>query len=202
MSPIKRLAAEWQKLRYYSELSEVGEIARRYFAMNAFDGILTITGVLAGSFAARVVEPAVIATTGLSTAAAMGISGLWGAALTETAERRRALNELEQATLSSLRGTQLAKASRFAIGVVALADALAPVISATLVLTPFFLAGELIDLRTAYLLAFGMAFAMLFALGAFLGAVARQNLVVAGLKTLSAGLLSLGFGLLLHPASL
>ena len=201
MSPVKRLAAEWQKLRYYSELSEVGEIARRYFAMNAFDGILTITGVLAGSFAAHVAEPAVIATTGLSTAAAMGISGLWGAALTETAERRRALNELEQATLSSLQGTQLAKASRFAIGVVALTDALAPVLSATLVLTPFFFASELTDLRTAYLLAFGMAFAMLFALGAFLGAVARQNLVVAGLKTLSAGLLSLGFGLLLHPAS-
>jgi hypothetical protein len=38
-----------QQLQEYSDIAEIGEIARRYFAMNAFDGVLTIIGVLMGN---------------------------------------------------------------------------------------------------------------------------------------------------------
>ena len=74
--------------REYNRLVNIGEIARRYFAMNAFDGVLTIIGVLMGNFTARVADPQIVISTGLATCVAMGISGLWGAYLTEAAERK------------------------------------------------------------------------------------------------------------------
>jgi len=48
----------------YHDIANVGEIARRYFAMNAFDGILTIIGVLMGNFTAGVENANVVITTG------------------------------------------------------------------------------------------------------------------------------------------
>jgi hypothetical protein len=62
----------------YNDIADIGEIGRRYFAMNAFDGILTIMGVLMGNMGAKVTSPHIVLTTGLSTCVAMGISGLWG----------------------------------------------------------------------------------------------------------------------------
>ena len=82
MNPLERFA---QRFRRYNRLSNIGEIARRYFAMNAFDGVLTIIGVLMGNFTAGVEEPRIVVTTGMTTCIAMGISGLWGAYLTEAA---------------------------------------------------------------------------------------------------------------------
>lgn len=56
----------------------ISEIARRYFVMNAFDGVLTIIGVLVGNLTAGVEDPNVVLSTGLATSVVMGISGLWG----------------------------------------------------------------------------------------------------------------------------
>lgn len=197
MTPIKRLALELDKIREYSELSDVSEIARRYFAMNAFDGILTIIGMLIGSYVARISNPAIILTTGMSTALAMGVSGLWGAALTETAERKRSLHELEAATLCELGETKLAKASRVAVVVVSAADSLAPVASSVLVLLPFFLVSLLPNIQAAYYLSLILGLTSLFALGIFLGRISKQNLLASGLKTVSAGIASIVIGLVL-----
>jgi len=73
------LAHKFQELREYSDIANIGEIARRYFAMNAFDGVLTIIGVLMGNYTAHVRNASVVLVTGFSTSIAMGISGLWGA---------------------------------------------------------------------------------------------------------------------------
>lgn len=95
-----------EKLREYLEIAKVGEIARRYAAMNAFDGILTIMGVLLGNYTAHVTDAKIVITTGLATSVAVGVSGLWGAYLTESAERKRSLSELERSTLSDLSDTR------------------------------------------------------------------------------------------------
>ena len=92
MNPIRHLIERFQR---YSQIVNIGEIARRYFAMNAFDGVLTIIGVLMGNFTAGVEDTRIVVTTGLATCVAMGVSGLWGAYLTEAAERQRELQELE-----------------------------------------------------------------------------------------------------------
>jgi len=185
------------KLRGLLEIAEVGDIARRYAAMNAFDGILTIMGVLVGSYSARIREPRVVLTTGMATAIAVGISGLWGAYLTETAERKRSLAELGSLVLTDLRKTRLGRASRAAVIVVALVDGLSPLLASVCVLLPFVLAPLLPPLVSPYGLSLGIALVALFGLGAFLGTISREHLVLAGLKTVGAGVVCVAINLLL-----
>ena len=180
-----------QQLREYDDIAEIGEIARRYFAMNAFDGVLTIIGVVMGNYTAGVRSPAIVISTGLSTCMAMGISGLWGAYLTESAERKRSLDILENHTLSDLSGTKIGRASRAAVIIVALVDGLAPFAAALLVLLPFFFSALLGEVAISYYLSLGMSLAILFALGAFLGRVSKDSLILSGLKMIGAGLVTI-----------
>jgi predicted membrane protein (TIGR00267 family) len=175
----------------------MSEIARRYFAMNAFDGVLTIIGVLMGNLTARVQNPTIIISTGLATCVAMGVSGLWGAYLTEAAERKRELAELGRYTLTDLNDTQIGQASRLAVVAVALVDGISPFLSALIVLVPFFFASLFPSIYWVYYTALGIALLSLFGLGMFLGHISRANLFVYGLRTVVAGLLSIGISLLL-----
>ncbi|MFN2159735.1 MAG: VIT1/CCC1 transporter family protein [Anaerolineales bacterium] len=184
-------------LREYDKLANIGEIARRYFAMNAFDGVLTIIGVLMGNFMAGVQEPRIVVSTGLATCVAMGVSGLWGAYLTEAAERKRDLNELSRYTLTDLNQTRIGRASRAAVVVVAVVDGLSPFMAAMIVLTPFFFAPIFPSIQMVYFVSLGMALVTLFALGLFLGRVSQGNLLVYGLKTIFAGVISIGISFLL-----
>jgi len=186
-----------RQFKEYDDIAEISEIARRYFVMNAFDGILTIIGVLTGSYAARVESASVVISMGLATSVAMGISGLWGAYFTEAAERKRDLDELENHTLTDLSETRIGRASRVAGVIVALVDGLAPFLSALIVLLPFFFSTSLGDIYLSYYLSLGIALLSLFGLGAFLGMVSRENVALWGLKMIGAGLLSIGLGYLL-----
>jgi len=186
-----------QRLREYSEIAGIGEIARRYFAMNAFDGVLTIIGVLMGNYTAGVEAPAIVVSTGLSTCVAMGVSGLWGAYLTENAERKRGLDDLARHTLTDLSDTKIGRAARAAVIVVAVVDGLAPFSAALVVLLPFFFAHQLGDITTSYYVSLGLAFAALFALGAFLGKVGKSSLIVSGLKMIVAGAVAIVLSYLL-----
>ena len=189
--------AQLEELRGYLEMAEVGKIARRYAAMNAFDGILTIIGVLMGSYTAHVMEPRIVISTGLATSVAIGLSGLWGAYLTETAERKRSLDELEQSTLSDLSDTRLGRASRVAVIAVALVDGFAPFLAALVVLVPFFLAHVLPGPMELYYLSLGTALVALFAVGVFVGSISKDRLLVSGAKTIGAGLACMAINLLL-----
>jgi predicted membrane protein (TIGR00267 family) len=186
-----------QRFRQYSRIVSMGEIARRYFAMNAFDGVLTIIGVLMGNYTAGIREAHIVVSTGLATCVAIGISGLWGAYLTESAERQRELAELEAQTLSDLGDTSLGAASRMAVVVVALVDGLAPFLAALLVLLPFFVPHLFPSFEWVYALAIGIAMIALFALGGFLGYISRRNIILYGLRTLVAGIVSIVISLLL-----
>ena len=178
-------------LREYDKLANISEIARRYFAMNAFDGVLTIIGVLMGNLVAGVNSAQIVLSTGLTTSVAMGISGLWGAYLTESAERKRDLDELSRVTLTDLTDTRIGRASRAAIFIVALVDGLSPFMAALVVLLPFFLAGNFEDLTWAYYTSLGLALLTLFSLGLFLGHISRGRMIVYGFKTVLAGVVSI-----------
>ncbi len=195
MSPLRR----WlQQLREYEDIAEVGEIARRYFAMNAFDGVLTMIGVLVGNYSAGVESARVVISTGLATSMAIGVSGFWGAYFTESAERKRDLDDLESYTLTDLNETKIGRASRAAAIVVSLVDGLAPFLAALVVLSPFFLAPLWGEIYRSYYLSLAMALGALFALGAFLGAISRENIALTGVKMIGAGLLSMVLGYLLR----
>ena len=183
--------------REYDKLANISEIARRYFAMNAFDGVLTIIGVLMGNFVAGVSEAHIVLSTGLATCVAMGVSGLWGAYLTESAERQRDLDELSRVTLTDISQTRIGKASRVAIVIVAVVDGLSPLMAALIVLSPFFAAGNSVDLTWAYYTALGLALLTLFSLGLFLGRISKGRMIIYGLKTVLAGIVSIAISFIL-----
>ena len=182
-------------LRHYHRVAEVGEIARRYFAMNAFDGVLTTLGVLVGSYIGRVHSAHQVIAVGLGAAVAMGISGFYGSYLIERAERDRSLRELEDVTLSSLGDSDIAAASTYATIVIAFVDGVSPFVAAALVLAPFLVGFT--SLNSAYVAGVAIAFVELFALGVFLGRVSRQRLVWSGMKLAVAGVLCLVLSALL-----
>ncbi|MHB1389881.1 MAG: VIT1/CCC1 transporter family protein [Thermoleophilia bacterium] len=187
-------------LRKYHRIARVGEIARRYFAMNAFDGVLTMLGVLVGGYFGNIRHAGSIITLGMTASFAMGVSGFYGAYQTERAERSRSLAELEKSTLSNLRDTDIGHASTYAAIVVSLVDGLSPFGAAVIAVSPFFL-GDRISVDTAYYTAFGLAFIELFALGVYLGAISRDRMVVSGLKMVGAGLVCAVAGYVLGAAA-
>ena len=183
--------------REYDKLANISEIARRYFAMNAFDGVLTIIGVLMGNYVAGVSDARIVLSTGLATCVAMGVSGLWGAYLTESAERKRDLDELSKVTLTDMTNTRIGRASRAAIIIVAVVDGLSPLMAALIVLLPFFAAGNASDLTWAYYTSLGFALLTLFGLGLFLGHISKGRMIIYGLKTVLAGVVSIAISFLL-----
>ncbi len=183
------LGEQLEKLREYNRISRAGQIARRAFANNSFDGVLTMIGVVMGSFVVGIANPQVVLVTGLSTALAIGISGGWGAYLTESAERRHEIGELEKFTMAELQDTKIGKASRMAVVSVAAVDGFSPFLSAFLVIIPFFFAPLLPDIAYAYYASIGMALLSLFGLGVYLGRISRENLFVSGVKTTVAGVI-------------
>lgn len=194
---MRPLRAWWAQFQEYDRLVGISHIARRYFAMNAFDGVLTIIGVLMGNFTARVESARIVVSTGLATCVAMGVSGLWGAYLTEAAERQRGLVELSRHTLSDLNHTKVGRASRAAVIVVALVDGFSPFLAALIVLVPFFFSGLFPSIRWVYFTALGTALAALFALGMFLGRTSQANVLFYGVKTIVAGIISILISILL-----
>ena len=194
MSPFRNAL---HRIREYDKLVHISEIARRYFAMNAFDGVLTIIGVLMGNLTAGVDNPQIVVSTGLATCVAMGVSGFWGAYLTEAAERKRDLDELCRHTLTDLNNTRIGRASRAAAVTVSIVDGLSPFLAALIVLTPFFIVGLLPSITWAYYAALGMALLTLFGLGLFLGRISRDSWILYGAKTVVAGAASILIALLL-----
>jgi predicted membrane protein (TIGR00267 family) len=180
------------RLREYNKISEVGKIARRAFANNSFDGVLTMIGVVMGSFFVGVQDPTVVLVTGLSTALAIGISGGWGAYLTESAERRQTIYELERFTLTELQDTKIGRASRMAVVMVAAVDGLSPFFAAFLVVIPFFFAALLPSVDYAYYASIAMALIALFGLGIYLGNISKEKLILSGIKTAVAGVVCMG----------
>lgn len=177
------------------------KIARRYFAMNFFDGLLTMLGFVAGYYVAGGRNPAVMVSAGLAASAAMGVSGFTGALLTEYAERRREIEELERAMLRDLSSTLLSRVQKTAAIIAALIDASAPALGALLVALPITAsAAGFIDFNWAVAASLAVGFAALLLLGFFLGKIAGEAPLRYGLAMLASGAVVLLAALLLGGA--
>jgi predicted membrane protein (TIGR00267 family) len=187
-----------ENIKEYSKISNAGQIARRAFANNSFDGVLTMIGVVMGNFVVGVKDPKVVLVTGLSTALAIGISGGWGAYLTESAERRHEMDELERVTLTNLQNTKIGRASRMAVVMVAAVDGLSPFLAAFLVVIPFFFAPLFPSVSFAFYASIAMALLALFGLGNYLGSISKQNLFLSGIKTSIAGIVCIALSYFLE----
>ena len=182
--------ARW---RFYWKVSEVGAIARRYFVINAFDGALTMLGVVIGSYLAGIEDPYIIILAGLSGAIAMGVSGMSGAYLAETAERKKHLKKLERAMLRTMSDTIHEEAHDFAATAVAIIDGLSPALAALAVISPFFLENVgLISATVAFYASITLTMVVLFVLGAYLAKISDESLARYGAIMLVVGLITAG----------
>ncbi len=199
--PRRNLVQRMEVVREYERIAGFLKIARRALANNAFDGVLTMIGVLMGNYLGNVRDAGIVIRIGIATAVSIGVSGLWGAYLAESAERGRELAELERISLTDLGETKIGRASRVAVIVVSLVDGLSPFISSLIVLIPMFLAVLIGDILISYVLSFLIGLISLFGLGMFLGRISGRSLVGYGLRTVIAGVVAIVINALLPIGS-
>uniref|UniRef100_A0A7C3WKF5 VIT family protein n=1 Tax=Thermofilum pendens TaxID=2269 RepID=A0A7C3WKF5_THEPE len=165
-------------------------IARRYFVMNCFDGVMTMMGFILGYFFSGGSNPGTAVGAGVAASIAMGVSGFTGALLTEFAERARELEELERAMLKDLTPTVFGRALRVAALAAAVVDALAPAAGAMTVAAPVVLSSMgLVGFPTAVTLSTATGLLVLFALGYYMGRIAEGRPLLYGAAMAGAGAL-------------
>ena len=186
-------------LAFLLRLSSSADIARRYFVVNGFDGSLTMLGLVTGfrlSESANL-ETAFWACTG--TAVALATSGVSSAYISESAERRRALQDLEGAMAGeSLSASAHGRAARLAPFFIALVNGGAPLLLAFAVTLPIWLGLQGIPLPLEPLdTAIAVAFGEIALLGAFLGSISGTHWLWMSLKTLAIAAVTAGIILLI-----
>lgn len=184
-------------LRHYHEIAEVGEMARRYFPMNGFDGVLTSLGIVTGAYFGGVTNPASLVGVVLSASVSLGVSGFYGSYLSEQAERTRELRELEETMLSRLGETDIGAAAKYAALATASVAGFASAIGGVIMCIPLLLQ-PLLGVDGSFFAAWGVAVAELVFLGLFLGRVSRGSLIASSVKFVAAGVVAFGLSLLLN----
>lgn len=195
----QRLSEYLDEIGTYLRVTRAQRILRRYFAMNAFDGAMTSLGVVIGSYISNISDPRAIIGVIIVSGIAMAVSGFSGTYMTESAERSRSLNELEDAMLVDLDDTIYGRASRFVSLFAAVVDGSAPFVASIPAVVPFYLSlAGFLPIDIAFYASIGAALAVLFLLGVFLGKVSEGNLLYSGIKMVVAGLAVALLALLLN----
>lgn len=179
---------------FRSNFAEIGvdEIARRYFVMNAFDGALTILGVVVGFLVSGEQNPSFVLHAGVGAGLAMGISGAVGAYMAEMAERQQQLRELEAHMFKSLEGTKMSRVIHQAALWVAFIDGISPAGAAAIPIIPFLLASRgMIPIQIGIIASILLDIILLFLLGIFLGKISGGNVWLRGFLMMSAGLVTI-----------
>ena len=203
---IKQTLKSWKE---YSKMSDLGEIARRKFFNNCFDGALTTAGIISGFFIIFLAKsskfiPQNVLIMGFATALAIGISGLWGAFLSEEAERKKKVLDMKKemaimdegpTTTTTTTTTLLERAEHFATIVASLVDGGAPVLGSSLPLIPFFFGASLTIFH--FILSYIVLGGLLIYLGIFLGKISGGGRVRYAIHLVAAGVVTLIVTLLL-----
>jgi predicted membrane protein (TIGR00267 family) len=188
MAPWDTIRERVGQFRSYVKITEADEIARRYFVMNAFDGSLTMLGIILGTALAQVQDARIIIGAGVGASLAMGMSGFFGTYMTERAERTRKLKKLERAMVTNLDDSVWDNASSFVSVWAAFVDGLSQALAAIVAVVPFILAHfRVLDFSTALYSSLVLIALTLFVLGAYLGRISEENLVWNGLRMLVVG---------------
>ncbi len=177
--------APWrQRFKEYSEITDLGPMARRYFVIGAFDGALTILGIIVGAAASGAgdAQKALVLTASVSASIALAVSSAVGAFEAERVEKKLDIGTLERAMLTRL-SEEHKGAFRFAAYASALVHGVAPLVAALPPVVPFLL----LRFQEAVPVAVVVTLIFLFAMGAYLGSIVRERLVYTGLRFVAAG---------------
>lgn len=174
-----------QRIALLLQLTQTRTIVRRYFVVNGFDGALTMLGLILGFMLSNPTELSVVIKVCLGAAIALGVSGISSAYVSEVAERRHALSQLEAAMVSDLQKSAHGDAALWMPLLVALVNGLAPLLISLLILLPLWLAqAGFVWSISPLLLAMLVALLIIFLLGVFLAGIAGRRWWVSGLQTL------------------
>jgi predicted membrane protein (TIGR00267 family) len=181
-----------ERIRFLLRITQAQGIARRYFVTNGFDGALTMLGLTMGFYTSGNATPRVAIGACLGAAVALGVSGLTSAYISESAERKKELQELEQALVTAdLENTDYGKASRLIPLLIAAVNGLAPFLISLLIIAPLWLAQQGIPLPfTPLASSIALAFVIIFLLGVFLGGISGVFWFWMGLRTLVIALIT------------
>ncbi len=164
--------------------SKSAEYSRRYFVINAFEGALTVWGIILGIHLLGSRQVFQIVSGGLGAILAMSISGVGSAYIAESAEQERRIKEIEEALLMKIEGTEIIKAHRRVAIMSALINSLASSLAGLLVLSPYLAAASnLMESSYAFTYSMIILFTTLFIIGIFLGKISGRSLLLSGLKT-------------------
>src|SRR5881397_1108546 len=179
----RQLREWWREL---DEVTDLGPTVRRYFVIGAFDGALTVLGIIIGAAATvggRPESRGLVLAVSASASIALAISSAVGAYEAERVEKKLHRHSIERAML-----VELSQEHRSAFRAAALVSAgvhgAAPMIAALIPTVPFLFA----DFWTATVIAIVVTLAFLFALGAYLGSLIRERIVITGLRFVATGL--------------
>lgn len=174
-----------RQLGFLLRITRSDDIIRRYFVVNGFDGALTMLGLITGFIISAPTELSVIISACMGAAIALGVSGVSSAYVSEGAEQRRALTQLENAMITNLQQSAHGKAARWVPILIALVNGLAPLILSLLILLPLWLSQAGIAMPVAPLYAaIIIALTLIFLLGVFLGRIESVSWLRSGIKTL------------------
>jgi len=182
-----------RELQQFLHLTHTRGIVRRYFVVNGFDGALTMLGLLIGFEVSTGVAPEIVLNACLGAAIALGMSGVSSAYISEAAEMRKSLAELEEAMGRSLETAAHGRAARLVPWLVAAVNGLSPLFMGLIITLPLLAARQGLTLPLAPVqAAMALAFLLVFLLGVFLGHVGRTSWFAAGLKALLVAILTAG----------
>lgn len=185
--------------RHFLNLTRSHGIARRYFVVNGFDGALAMLGLVMGFYATGGASLDVAIAACMGTAVALGVSGLSSAYISESAERSRALKDLEGAMAGeSLAASSHGRAARLVPFYVAAVNGLAPFVTALLIIAPLWMVRWGVALPLSpFAAAAAVATFLLFLYGVYLGAVSGTFWLWSGVRTLLVAAVTGGIILLL-----
>lgn len=164
--------------------------------MGFFDGVLTIQGMILGAYLSGKSTTELVISAGIATALALGISSGWGAYEAEMVEQRTLKRKREKALLKKVDGGIMERAHKFAIWISAFVHAISPIFAAIVTLSSFFF----LPMDVAFITSIGTGFVLLFLIGAYMGKVARTNVLTSGLRLLIAGIVTLLAVTILNPS--
>jgi predicted membrane protein (TIGR00267 family) len=183
-APLQERAAAVREL---VQDDEVRSISRRYFISNGFDGTLTSVGITVGSFLSGVPDGLTVVKVGVGAAVGLATSGVWSVWEIERAEKQAELQEIEDAMLDDLQGTQLEENQRMARVINAVMSGLGPVLGILLPVVPFLFV-DVYGMLMATGLSVAIAVVDLFLFGVYMGKISGQNWLYAGIRMGLAGL--------------
>lgn len=187
------------KLQTILEISEKQVAIRRYFFSNSFDGVLAMMGLSLGAAIVPGTKVSTVVFAGLGTAIAMLVSGVSGIYLTESAETRRLMREIEESMLRDVSDTVIGRAGAVGTLIVSLVGGFSNFLLSMAVLLPYIVSLRVVELQPmAPMMSAALGLVILFILGMFLGKFSGINIVKTGLRMVGLGIITAALLLLVE----